>query len=88
MDDLLNQLPLDLEWARKVDELAAAAAKQLGCMVVLVAVQPEGKLAIQVDGVPTSGPLADVTKDMPRFLATLATAAAMQDMVNAGRTRQ
>lgn len=88
MTDPLNRLPVDPEWVRKVDALTAAAAKELGCMVVLAVVKEGGKLGISVDGVPESGPLAEMAKDMPSFLAHLSFAASLQEGLDMLRSAQ
>ncbi len=77
--DPLNKLPIDPEWVRKADALTEQAARELGCMVVLVAIQEEGKIGITVDGVPKSGRFAELAKDMPHFLAMCSVAASLQE---------
>lgn len=79
MNDPMNQLPIDADWIRKVDAVTEQAARDLGCMVIVVAMQDGGKLGITIDGVPESGPLHDIAQDMPRLLASLSLAASMQD---------
>lgn len=75
----MNMLPADPEWLKKVESLAQQAAEELKCMTVLVAVQEEGKLAVELKGVPQTGPLAEVAKDTPRLLAMLSYVCKMQD---------
>lgn len=77
--DELNKLPIDAGWLKQVEASAAQAAHALGCMVVLVAVQEHGKLAVEFSGVPDSGPLHEIAQDAPRMLATLAQVCALQD---------
>lgn len=78
---IFNELPIDPEWARRADEVSKYAAKELKCMVVMIAIQPDGKLGISLDGVPETGELAEIAKDVPRMLGWLAVVANIQDMV-------
>lgn len=71
-NDPFNQLPIDPEWVRLADQLTAEAAQKLGGMVLLVVVQPGGKMGIQIDGVPPAGPLREMAGDVPRLLHMLA----------------
>jgi hypothetical protein len=57
MTDPFNQLPTDPEWLRKIDKHSEAANADLGCMVVMIAVQENGKLCASFAGVPETGPL-------------------------------
>ncbi len=75
----MNQIHTDPDWVRTVDEVTRAAAKDLGCMVVLIAVQEHGKAGVSLDGVPASGPLADLAQDVPNMLMSLAAICALQD---------
>jgi len=86
--DPLNQLPTDPAWIRKHDELTEAAARELGCMVILIAAQENGKMALSVEGVPAAGPLAEIAKNIPRMLSIIATAAALQDAIGQQGTKQ
>lgn len=70
--DPWNQLPTDGDWVRKHDALCEAAAKELGCMVLMVAIQENGKLGVAIEGVPDTGHLAELAKDVPNLLASLA----------------
>ncbi len=71
MIDPTNLLPTDPAWVRKVETLAEAAAKDLGCMVVLVAVQKDGKTCAAGGGVPEAGPLAELAEDKASMLYAL-----------------
>lgn len=75
----MNMLPTDPEWVRKVESLAEQGAKDLNCMVVLVAIQEGGKLAVEVKGEPQTGPLADIAKDTPLLLSNLSYLCKMHD---------
>lgn len=77
--DLFNQLPANPEWVRKFNELSAAAAKDLECMVVQIAIKEDAKLGLSVDGIPESGPVHDLAQDIPRLLMTLAAVIQIQD---------
>lgn len=81
MNDPLNQLPTDPEWFRKHEEITKAAARELKCMVLVIAIQEGGKLGITMEGVPESGDIADMAKDVPTLLANLARACALQDIL-------
>lgn len=78
MDDF-NKLPTDPAWLKKTEDVAKQAAQELKCMVLLVAIQENGKLAVQVDGVPDKGPLHELAQDPPAMLANLSLICAMQD---------
>jgi hypothetical protein len=81
MTDPTNLLPIDPEWVRKVDALNEAAVKELGCMVLTIAVQENGKLGISIGGVPKTGELAELAEDVPRLLLSMAGACALQDAI-------
>lgn len=74
-----NKIPVNPEWAAKVDEINRIAAKDLEALVVVIAVQENGKLAVSVDGIPDKGPIHDMAQNIPRFLSYVATACAMQE---------
>ncbi|HKX42709.1 MAG TPA: hypothetical protein VJO99_16250 [Burkholderiaceae bacterium] len=82
--DPTNQLPTDPDWLRKIEEHAEAAAKDLGCMVVMMSVQENGKLCTTVAGVPKSGELAEMAKDPASLLASIALISHQQDQRRAG----
>lgn len=86
MSNPLNQLPTDPAWVKKVDEICTQASKELGCLVMLIAIQDGGKMGITVEGVPETGELAGITKDMPRFFSTLSTLARMSDLFDKHET--
>ena len=88
MSDPLNQLPVDPEWLHLVNALNKQAAHQLGCMVITIAVQENGKLMMAADGVPESGELHELAKDMPLMLVTLAQACMIQQELGKEETRQ
>lgn len=88
MNDPLNQLPVDPEWLARVNRITEDAAKELGCMVLVVAIQEQGKLAVDLAGVPTSGPLVDIAAYPPRLLLHLAGLTAQQDMRAAREPKQ
>lgn len=88
MTDLFNKLPIDPDWLREVDAQTNAAAAALGCMVVLIAVQQDGKLCVTVEGVPASGPLMEMSKDVPKMLYLLSLLCAAQEGEHKGQTRQ
>ncbi len=79
MSDPLNNLPTDPAWVRKIDELTKAAARDLGCMVMLLAVQEQGKVCLSIEGIPETGDLAELAKDPPGMVLTLAKAMFLQD---------
>lgn len=88
MTDPYNQLPTDGDWVRKHEELAKAAAKELDCMVLMVAIQENGKLGIAVEGEPDTGPMAELARDVPSLLASLAVTVYEINQHNKGVTRQ
>jgi hypothetical protein len=88
MIDPLNRLPIDPEWARKCDEGTQKMAAELGCLVVVIAIQDGGKLGVCVAGEPDAGKLAGITKDMPRFFGALSLACGLSDAVDTQKTRQ
>lgn len=57
MNDPFNQLPTDPDWIRKVDAMGVQAHETLGCSVVMIAVQDNGKLAVCIEGVPDASTL-------------------------------
>jgi hypothetical protein len=79
MRDPTNQLPVDPEWLHLVDQLNKQAARQLGCMVLTIAVQENGKMMVAFDGVPDTGDLAEMAKNVPALLLNLAVIAQYQD---------
>ena len=72
MADPFNQLPRLPEWEALADRLTDEAAEQLGCMVVLVVIQPEGKMGVCASGVPPTGPFAEMASNIPKLLRLLA----------------
>lgn len=74
MTDPFNQLPTDPEWVRQTMELGKRAAHELGCTVLLVAAQENGKLSISLDGMAETGNLAEAFKmgGLPGVLGSLA----------------
>jgi len=72
MNDPFNQLPVDPEWLRQVEEVAEHAAKELDSVVLLVAIQPRGKICVSVEGTTDNADLAELVKDPWRLLLTLA----------------
>lgn len=88
MSDPLNQLPTDPAWVTLADKLATEAAEKLQCMVVLVAVQPAGKMGVCVEGIPADGPLHEAAQDVPYLLELLAKTLRFADAVNAQAVRQ
>lgn len=80
MSDPFNQLPADPEWIKRADALTVDAARELKCTVLLIAIQDSGKIAVNVAGVPETGPLADVMRDVPNVFATLALMCRAQDV--------
>lgn len=78
--DPFNQIPTPPEWEALADQLAEDAARQLGGMVLFVVMQPEGgKTGIGLGGVPESGTLHEMAKDVPRLLLTMSKVAYLQD---------
>lgn len=63
MNDPFNQLPTDPEWLRKAHALGEQAALELQCMVLLVAVQENGKISVSLEGAPETGDLAEILKE-------------------------
>lgn len=49
MNDPFNQLPTPPEFVRKLDEVGKHAREVLGCSVVLIAAQENGKLAVCIE---------------------------------------
>lgn len=79
MTDPTNLLPTDPVWVRLVDAHNEAAAKELGCMVITIAIQEHGKLGVSIAGVPESGVLTEMAKDVPGMLLDLAAVIKLQD---------
>lgn len=77
MFDPLNQLPADPEWVKLVDKLTAEASEKLGCLVVLIAAQDGGKLAVSAEG--GTPRLVAMANEMPRFLSSVAAACYLSD---------
>jgi len=88
MTDPTNRLPTDPDWLRKVDTHAREAAKDLDSMVLMISIQENGKLCMSFGGVPDSGDLAELAKDVPNMLVTLASIVAMQNEHGKKETRQ
>lgn len=89
MDDPFNQLPTDPEWLRKADAIAANAARELGCFVLLVAAQENGKMAVMTEGMPDTGHIATMYRDggAPALLGGLALTLMSMESHEAGRRR-
>jgi hypothetical protein len=49
MNDPFNQLPTPPEFVRQLDAVGAYAREVLGCSVVLIAAQENGKLALCIE---------------------------------------
>lgn len=79
MMDPTNQLPTDPAWLKRVDAVTRAAVNDLKCMVVMVAVQEDGKTAVSVAGAPKTGELAEMAKDPAATLLILAGVVHAQD---------
>lgn len=60
-DDPFNQLPIDPEWMHKAEACAKHAHEVLGCMVLQVAAQVDGKMHVVVEG-DMPGPLGEAFK--------------------------
>lgn len=80
----LNQLPIDPELIRRNDEFLAAFAKETGQMVLLLALKEGGKAQISLEGVPASGPLAELGKDVPRLLQFASLLCSISDALEKG----
>lgn len=87
MANPLNQLPADPDWIRKVGEFTEHAARELGCAVALVAIQENGKCAIETAGIPDSGPLPPMFADMSSFFYTCGRIVALNDAIEALQPR-
>ena len=59
-------------WLARFQHLTRQTSRQLGGMVVMVAMEPGGHLAVDVAGAPASGPLHEEAKDLPHLLETVA----------------
>ncbi len=83
MLDPFNMLPVDPKWVAEVDRISKMASKRLGCMVCIVAMQPDGgKVCASIEGVPESGDLAAIAAEGPgRILELLAVITTLQDAV-------
>jgi len=73
----LNVRPLDEAWAKRCEELAEAAAKELRSLVLMISVQDSGKLGICTGGLDTPGEELDEMRkimrdDPPHFFRMLA----------------
>lgn len=79
MNDPLNQIPIPPGWEALAGQLAEDAARKLGGMVLFVVMQPEGKTGIGLGGVPESGVLHEMSKDIPRMLLIMSKVAYLQD---------
>lgn len=85
----LNQLPANADWLCDANAITADAAKRLGCMVLLVAVQERGKVCACIEGVPDTGDLHDLAQSgVPSMLATLAQVVAIHDGIELMRLKQ
>jgi hypothetical protein len=83
MSQIFNEKPTPPEFIEKTQAATTAAAKLLGCGVLLVAVQEgeNGKVAVAVDGFPEHGDLAKVAKDPSQLLMTLSWMAKVQTLM-------
>lgn len=88
MSDPFNQLPTDPAWLRLLDEHTKAAAKEMGCMVVMIAVQEDGKLGLSSEGIPKTGKLKEWADDPPSLLIHLAMVCAAMEEHSKSETRQ
>jgi hypothetical protein len=81
MTDPFNQLPTMPEFVRNLDAAAAHATDVLGCAVVLIAVQENGKMAVCVEGVEDGSTLDNALKagGVPRLLQGLSIMCALMD---------
>jgi len=87
MNNPCNQLPVSAEWVRKSQAAVKRAADDVGCTVVMVVMQEDGKLGVVSSGVPDTGPLAELLQDMPHFFATLSMACTVNDEFEGAATR-
>ena len=74
MSDPFNQLPIPAEWVHKLNEIGVSAREVLGCSVVMIAVQENGKLAVCIEAEEGSAfaALLDDAGGVPMLLRTLA----------------
>lgn len=72
--DPFNQLPTPPEFVRQLDTIGANAREALGCSVVMIAVQENGKLAVCIEAEEGSefAKLLDGAGGVPMMLHTLA----------------
>ena len=78
----LNQLPIDADMVRRVDELAAQCAKETGHTIFVIVVKEGGKCHITMEGVPESGVIAELAEDPPRLLMTVAKLCMLSDALD------
>ena len=83
----LNQLPTDPALVKRLDEVTLTLAKETGHMVLIVAMRQDGKCYITLEGVPESGPIADIAKEPPKMLAMLAQLCWLHDNLDATEAR-
>ena len=83
----LNQLPVDPALYRRVDELVETCAKETGAMVLVLVMKENDKLHVCMDGVPETGLLADVAKDVPRLLESIADMLRLTALIEAREPR-
>lgn len=87
--DPFNQLPTDPDWVHKVNQVGDRVAAELGAMVLMVVMQPGGKLSITLDGVPESGPEHDIAEEgIPKMLFMLSMVCGAKDAHDETVTRQ
>lgn len=70
--DPFNQLPTNADWLRLCEEKTQQLGRDVNAHVVLIAIQPGGKMACFTGNEPTEGPIFEAFKDMPQFFMTLA----------------
>jgi len=86
MTDPFNRLPIDAEWVRKLDDIGAKAREALGCSVVMIAVQENGKLAVCLEAQEGSDFAALLDEaGAPMVLQSLAFMAAAMDAHGAAK---
>lgn len=84
MNNPFNQLPTDPDWLRKAHAIGIAAAADLKCMTVLVAMQEDGKIAVCIDGKTETGLLGELAdKGAPYILGMLSILMAAKDVFEA-----
>lgn len=88
MSDPFNQLPADPAWVALCDSLTAEAAAKLCAMVVMVVMQPGGKMGVTIEGVPPDGPMHEAAQDIPYLLELTAKVLRMMDESAATRLPQ